>query len=109
MANKSTVKYIKPLTNYRGDVALYQLSKLYKKGKNSYKHVIVHAGGGLSGKGKVVVWLADEKGTIAGNLPILTYTGKGIKEAFEKLGYSLVWQINYFILTKNCRNLAQSG
>ena len=89
MDKKSTAKLVKTLPTYKSDVGLYKLSKGIKVGKQTYNHIIVSRGGGLSGRIRSTVWLSKEDGTIVSPKAYASYGDIDISEVFVKLGYKL--------------------
>lgn len=87
MAKKSTAKKIKQLTNYAGDVGLYQLSKQMKQGSLGSRYIVVSKTKGASGTPVIHVWLADEDGRISQVKPITGLKEMPLKDAFFILGY----------------------
>lgn len=89
MANKSTATRIKDLTNYVGDVALFELSKGIKKGKDIHKHVVIARAKPRSGLFNTNVWLADEEGKLLSTVPVKTLVTSDMIDALSQLGYKL--------------------
>lgn len=91
MAAKSygTAVKSKQLTRYLGEVWVYTLSRVYKKGKFNTKHVVISSPKPISGKKVVNIWSSDENGKMDTTTPINMMVGGTIEEALEQIGYKL--------------------
>lgn len=90
MAKRSTAKRIKDLTRYQGDVALFELSKQYKKGAVSTKYIIVGRFKPRSGSINTTAWFANGEGKISLSEPIMQSNSKDMADALDQLGYNLI-------------------
>lgn len=86
MTRKSTATKVKDLPNYYGDVAVYELSKAYKR---DIKHVVLSKAKPFHGSNWINVWASDENGRISDNKPLVSLGNLTISAAFDKLGYKL--------------------
>ncbi len=83
----STAKKIKDLTNYAGEVALFELSKGIKKGPINHKYVIVVRNKPTSGQNNTSIWLANEAGTISYTEPVKEMFSDNMQDALSQFGY----------------------
>lgn len=84
MAKESTATRIKRLTQYVGDVWVFELSKALTKGK---KFLVVSNAKPRTGNYNITMWYSDENGKITNNKPIKQFKVKTVDEAFKELGY----------------------
>ena len=90
MSRRSTAKRIKDLNNYSGDVGLFELSKLIKKGALSSKYVVVARFKPRSGVKNTTVWFSNEKGDIVSIDPLSEGASKDMVDALDQFGYKLI-------------------
>lgn len=81
---------IKDLTQYLGNVGAYELSKMLKNGKKSYKYIVVAQPKQVSGKPETTIFGSDEDGKISSSTPLFSFKNKSVEESLDEIGYKLV-------------------
>lgn len=85
MAKKQGTAYkVKKIDRYGADVAVYQLSKQFKKAK----YLVVSMPRVVSGRSPITMWSADEDGKILDNVPVYVSKGTTIKDAFLEIDFT---------------------
>jgi hypothetical protein len=90
MSRKSKATKVKDLTNYAGEVAVFELSKGIKKGAITFKHIVVARSKPISGFKNTDIFLSDPKGVINYMEPIHSLSSKDMSDALDQIGYQLI-------------------
>lgn len=81
---------ISDLTRYLGKTGLYVLSRKVKREGVEFKHVIISEGRGVSGKGRINVFPADEDGRALSTKPTFSVADGTPTSVLNALGFDLV-------------------
>lgn len=92
MANKTKGQAykLKTLGQYGSDVAVYELSKPFKRGKSKVEFVVASKPKQVSGLPEITIWESDQHGLILDNTPIAGIVSRELADAFAEIGYTLV-------------------
>lgn len=87
MAKENKAKRIKQLTQYVGEVWVFELSKAITRGK---KFLVVSNSKRRTGDKNITMWFSDEDGKILDNLPYKQLKAPSIEEALASVGYQVI-------------------
>lgn len=80
-----TAYRIKEIPRYGAQVAVFQLTKQFKKAKC----LVVSLPKVVSGRPDITMWASNEVGAVTDNTPVHISKGKTIKDAFLEIGYQI--------------------